>query len=525
MLIKHALHYLAAGAAGLALTYGDRTPNAWGGDDVGYAGAGVLLISSGNASGDWAIDTDNYLVPSGVRADLGGAAVPKAYSAPSYALTVTDGVGFSKIVNITMLANDVTIRIQPKTGVFFDPNEWYEAHFILTLCLKGHNLWVRDGIYNESNSLAYTQPGQADQYGGVEGGRITVRSVNVDNSLRVDGAYYNRHGAKVNRIYYSPTAGGASPITYQYMHFYNNTVPDGFSTIFGTNGPCSEIFFDRCGFENGPALDDSAIGDCSGAIGSTGSSSMTWTNCTFYRLAGAIGHTGDNLVSHDNVMNYIRGVDCHSVGFNAFNVSVKRNRAWDMIPVNEGHCDFVQMQGIDNGAHGPLGEITDNQIYGVTAQLVFVSGVTDGGYTSGRISGNMGHNDSVNGILAQVFDAVTVEKNTVLSFDPTVVVRIAIEDGVDATVNKNISNAFDYIGQSGTTTITPNPQATIDIGDGTLSMLIANLVACFPGYVHPSVATDFSKAAMTLYFTPSVAYFAANGNSGCYDPTGAANAA
>lgn len=522
MLIKHALHYLAAGAVGYALTFGDRTPNAWGGDDAGYAGAGTLLITTGNDAGDWTIDTDNYLVPSGVRAAVGGFAVPKVYSSAAYVLTVTDGVGFSQTVNITMLANDVTIRIAKHDGTFYDPNEWYEAHHCLNVALKGHNVWMRSGDYNISNFNTPTEPFDESLYGGTVGGKITFRSIVVDTSVDAQGDKNRRHGSRINRALWTAQSVGVTPIRYEDVYFYNSVAPvDGQTGLFNDDHAAanSGLEFFNCGFENAAALTDVEVSNCGGL--SYSGDDLKVTYCTFYRVGYGMGCGGNRLISQHNVFHHIIDADAHQVGGDTQDHLVQYNKLYDQYPVSEGHCDFLQIFGCTiTGLH--LGTISHNKIYGTNAQGVWIADGAGGQYASGLIELNIIHTDSIHGIYAAPFDNITIQKNTVLTHDFNSLSAITVEGGAAATYTRNVANQLG--GTQTAFTSVPNPNATISEG-GSKAALIANLVAAFPGYVHPTVATDFSDAGITTYFTPSAAWYAANSNSSALDSTGAWNAA
>ena len=169
------------------INFGVKTRSGFGGWPSGNA-AGSLITGTG--SGDWVIDAEGNLTPSGSYAAY------MSFGASSYSLTLANGLSIS----ITMVANRSDIRFRP-TG---DSNTNWQLRTVLGIAggangalAKGDSVVVRSSEMSDTAVWRYRPP---DDTNGswtdpnVGSGVVTVISEDVDATAA------KRHGAILHRV-------------------------------------------------------------------------------------------------------------------------------------------------------------------------------------------------------------------------------------------------------------------------------------------------------------------------------------
>lgn len=503
----------------LTVNVGSRTRVGWGGDTLGYTGNGTLMITAGNEAGHWQIDALNMLVPKNGAGAYGSA--PPAFAGP-YTLTITDVTAFTRTVTINIIADDCHVRGTAPTGGA--GQQLLAAVSSKTILLCGTSLWLRSGsdYHPNTDALMYFECWDETQYGGA--GTITIRSEVVDDTLDTWGWRNNRHGAELANIYMSPQSAGPSPFRFQDIRWYNTYIYGAERALFTCNlsTPVPEnVTFYHCGFENQSTMSEADVSQAGGL-----SSLMTEfgvLDCTFRHLGWGVRFAGGSTgVEAKGTRPTVTGnwfydiidADAMQFGGNILSMTIVGNYAAYLHPVSGGHCDFFQYQGLD-GISGPGGRIAENFLAYSIAQGIFISDMVSGTFTSITIENNHMAVSLGNMLLAENCDDIIVRWNNAIAPQAAGDVAVlTLDGGEDATITRNVANAYSFTGQTGVLTKVPNPQTTI-------LPTTAAYQAVWPGYLATQV--DFSIAGFKLQCTPSIGGFATLASSGVLKPGGAFN--
>lgn len=527
------IHNTPSPSTAIEVSFGSNTRVGYGGDNLGYNGAGTLSIISGNGLGHWNIDAVNLLVPKNGTGVYGSA--PPTFSGP-YSLVVTDSVSFTKTVNITILVGDV--HTVPRNAAS-DPNkdgtvqddgicELFRYLRNPTWVNLGKTIWCRNGQINPTGDFGSYRvaPVNAAQRSG--SGRLTIRSVNPDTSVDEHGHKNRMHGFKIGRMYWEPDAATVLPLQIDWVDvsWYFDGGPIGQMYLFGCNNASnwSDMGFYNCGWKYGPTVTDYTDNGVIGPVHSF----VTIDHNTFRRIGICITTVGiatldvdspsHDIVITNNVCRDLRDGDFLDCGGNTWNFTVEDNLLFEFGPVNGGHVDFIQTQW--QGVAGwstpkyAFGTVRRNTTVGGAdqsqSQGLFMADITGTQYTSIVVENNI---LSCGGQQISAFSCnnASVSCNTCLSNEASATIAsFAVGSGANATIRRNLSNSVS-ITQTGTVTQTPNPQTTV-------SHTTAAIQAIFPNYV--DIVTDYSLANINRMWTPSIAGYAAINQSSSLDPSG-----
>lgn len=233
----------------IAVNFGAKTLKGLGEAPLSYAGGGSVTITAGNTGSIWAINSRNNLVAAGTF----GAAAP-AYSGP-YSLTVTDGVSFTKTVNVTIIANAHHVAWVASGTNADNPAGTTQILTVLqgATIAGGDTVFCRDGSYNPTN--ARMGMGRSTQFSGASAGNmVTVRSenpgcVNQGGLANDPRGIPWTHGGQAIFGYFELNGNQGAPaaqfIKFQYISF-NNPMNGAQAFCLSAVGAITHVSFDNC---------------------------------------------------------------------------------------------------------------------------------------------------------------------------------------------------------------------------------------------------------------------------------------